>query len=266
MMRLARAVRRRPQRRGEAALRAARHRGREVLGVQAAPAARRRGARVPRRQRLRRGVDPAAPLPRGAAQRDLGRLGQRRSASTCCAPWGGARVRRGVLRRDRAGPRRRRPPRRVRRRACATTLADFDATRATGPAARRAAWRWRCRRSLLVRHGHPAVADAFCASRLAGDRGVAFGTLRPRYRLHAHHRASAAGDRRARLTSQRGSKRSPSGARTTCFSIGGDSWLTMRPVGSRKRSRRVKRTVLRSPSFWMSSTWTSTSRSSTLAK
>ncbi|HJQ84454.1 MAG TPA: isovaleryl-CoA dehydrogenase [Candidatus Binatia bacterium] len=31
--------------------------------------------------------------------------------------------------------------------------------------------------SLLVRHGDPAVAEAFCASRLAGDHGVAFGTL-----------------------------------------------------------------------------------------
>ena len=31
--------------------------------------------------------------------------------------------------------------------------------------------------SLLVRHGDPAVADAFCASRLAGDGGRAFGTL-----------------------------------------------------------------------------------------
>jgi putative acyl-CoA dehydrogenase len=31
--------------------------------------------------------------------------------------------------------------------------------------------------SLLVRFGHPAVADAFCASRLAGDWGIAFGTL-----------------------------------------------------------------------------------------
>jgi putative acyl-CoA dehydrogenase len=31
--------------------------------------------------------------------------------------------------------------------------------------------------SLLVRHGHPAVADAFAASRLAGDRGHAYGTL-----------------------------------------------------------------------------------------
>jgi len=33
--------------------------------------------------------------------------------------------------------------------------------------------------ALLVRHGHPAVADAFCASRLAGDWGWALGTLPP---------------------------------------------------------------------------------------
>jgi putative acyl-CoA dehydrogenase len=31
--------------------------------------------------------------------------------------------------------------------------------------------------SLLVRHAPTAVADAFCGSRLAGDWGVAFGTL-----------------------------------------------------------------------------------------
>ncbi|MFD7105102.1 acyl-CoA dehydrogenase family protein [Streptomyces celluloflavus] len=31
--------------------------------------------------------------------------------------------------------------------------------------------------SLLVRHSHPAVADAFCASRLGGEWGNAFGTL-----------------------------------------------------------------------------------------
>jgi putative acyl-CoA dehydrogenase len=31
--------------------------------------------------------------------------------------------------------------------------------------------------SLLQRYGNPAVADAFCASRLADDRGIAFGTL-----------------------------------------------------------------------------------------
>jgi putative acyl-CoA dehydrogenase len=33
--------------------------------------------------------------------------------------------------------------------------------------------------SLLVRHGHPAVADAYCASRLTGDHGQALGTLPP---------------------------------------------------------------------------------------
>ena len=33
--------------------------------------------------------------------------------------------------------------------------------------------------SLLVRFGHPAIADAFCASRLAGDEGLALGTLPP---------------------------------------------------------------------------------------
>ncbi len=33
--------------------------------------------------------------------------------------------------------------------------------------------------ALLVRHAPPAVADAFCASRLAGDRSGAFGTLPP---------------------------------------------------------------------------------------
>ncbi len=49
---------------------------------------------------------------------------------------------------------------------------------------------WRARRvvermalalqgALLVRHSVPAVADAFCATRLAGEGGVAFGTLPP---------------------------------------------------------------------------------------
>jgi putative acyl-CoA dehydrogenase len=31
--------------------------------------------------------------------------------------------------------------------------------------------------ALLLKHAEPAVADAFCASRLAGDHGGAFGTL-----------------------------------------------------------------------------------------
>jgi putative acyl-CoA dehydrogenase len=39
--------------------------------------------------------------------------------------------------------------------------------------------------SLLVRHGHPAVADAFCASRLTGEGGLALGTLPPGLDLSA---------------------------------------------------------------------------------
>ena len=31
--------------------------------------------------------------------------------------------------------------------------------------------------ALLVQHGHPAVADAFCASRFGPDRGYEYGTL-----------------------------------------------------------------------------------------
>jgi putative acyl-CoA dehydrogenase len=45
--------------------------------------------------------------------------------------------------------------------------------------------------SLLVRFGLPASADAFCASRLDGDAGLAFGTLPPGVDLDAiveHHR------------------------------------------------------------------------------
>ncbi|CAM5650337.1 Putative acyl-CoA dehydrogenase OS=Streptomyces albaduncus OX=68172 GN=FHS32_001331 PE=3 SV=1 [Streptomyces griseoloalbus] len=33
--------------------------------------------------------------------------------------------------------------------------------------------------SLLVRYAPPEVADAFCAGRLGGDAGTAFGTLPP---------------------------------------------------------------------------------------
>ena len=42
--------------------------------------------------------------------------------------------------------------------------------------------------SLLVRHGDPAVADAFCASRLGGDGGLEYGTLPAGTRLRGDHR------------------------------------------------------------------------------
>ena len=75
-MRLAAAVddARRPARGRAAPDRAA---AREVLGLQAHAGDGRRGAGVPGRQRLRRGVRAAAALPRVAAQLDLGGLGQR---------------------------------------------------------------------------------------------------------------------------------------------------------------------------------------------
>lgn len=79
-------------------------------------------------------------------------------------------------------------------------FAEIDKARGTDPRldaaaaavhdefARRDAAEWRARRvvermalllqgSLLVHHADPAVADAFCASRLGRDWGVAFGTL-----------------------------------------------------------------------------------------
>ena len=67
-------------------------------------------------------------------------------------------------------------------------LADIDAAlgdlaAASGPDAERQARRLTERLalalqgSLLVRYSSPAVADAFCATRLAGDHGITFGTL-----------------------------------------------------------------------------------------
>ncbi len=69
----------------------ARHRGQQVLGVQAGAGARRRGAGVPGRQRLRGGVGDAAPAARLAAELDLGGLGQRRRPGRAAGDGQGAR-------------------------------------------------------------------------------------------------------------------------------------------------------------------------------
>ncbi|MGH7821659.1 MAG: acyl-CoA dehydrogenase family protein, partial [Candidatus Binatia bacterium] len=60
--------------------------------------------------------------------------------------------------------------------ALSRELADLDAveTRARGLVERMAL---ALQASLLIRHGDPAVADAFCAARLSGEHGLAFGTL-----------------------------------------------------------------------------------------
>ena len=89
---------------------------------------------------------------------------------------------------------RRRPPtRRRRRRRCAKELRR--PRRRSRRRARRLVERLALvfQASLLVRHAPPAVADAFCASRLAGDAGRAFGTLPPRRRLRGDRRPRPSG-------------------------------------------------------------------------
>ena len=91
----------RPARGGAAPDRAA---AREVLGLQAHPDDGRRGAGVPGRQRLRRGVRHAAALPRVAAELDLGGLRQRQRPRRAPRPRPRARGARGVAHRGRSGP------------------------------------------------------------------------------------------------------------------------------------------------------------------
>ena len=79
-------------RRGRSCAAPLRHRDRQVLGLQARDAACRRGAGVPGRQRLRRGVADAAAAARRAAERDLGGLRERHRARRAARP--GARARR----------------------------------------------------------------------------------------------------------------------------------------------------------------------------
>ena len=144
----------------------------QVLDLQANAAARRRSAGMPRRQRLRRGVAAAAPLPREPAQLDLGRVRQRERARRPARARARARDRGRVPRRGSARRRRGRAPGRGDRRLehelaepeeeGARRLLELLAVSLQG--------------SLLVRHGAPEVADAFCASRLDRPGGV-FGTL-----------------------------------------------------------------------------------------
>ena len=58
-----------------------------------------------------------------------------------------------------------------------------------GPAGSSAGWRCSLQGSLLLRYGDPAVADAFCASRLGGDWGERLRDPSPRHRLRPHRRA-----------------------------------------------------------------------------
>ena len=141
-------------RRGRRAVPPAGHRRREVLDLQADAAPRRGGARVPRRERLRRGIAAAAALPREPRQLDLGGLRQRERARRAPRAGAGAGDRRGVSRggaprrRSRRGSMRRSSGSRTRstsrRRRRARRLLELLAVTLQG--------------SLLVRHGDPEVA------------------------------------------------------------------------------------------------------------
>ncbi len=88
------------------------------------------------------------------------------------------------------------------RRRCATTFAATARARSKA-SARRTVERMALvlQASLLVRHAPAAVADAFCAARLGGEGGLAFGTLPPRARTRA--RSSTARGRAERSTAGR---------------------------------------------------------------
>ena len=83
---------------------------------------------------------------------------------------------RGVLRRARPGRGHRRRATTTRWPCCARSSATPTSS-STGRGTSSSGWRMLLQGSLLLRHGDPAVADAFVASRLAGDWGVAYGTL-----------------------------------------------------------------------------------------
>ena len=68
-----------------------RHRRREIPRLQDRSPACRRGARVPRRRRIRRGIRASAALPRGAAERDLGGQRQRQRPRRAAGHGQGAR-------------------------------------------------------------------------------------------------------------------------------------------------------------------------------
>ncbi len=138
--------------------------------VQARSGPRRGGARVPGRQRLRRGLGDAAAAARLAAQLDLGGVGQRRRARRAARDRAGAGGDGRVPRRVRAGAGARPPARRApggaarAARRAGASVAEADAQFAVRSLVEDLALA--LQGSLLVRHAPAAVADGFCAGRL----------------------------------------------------------------------------------------------------
>ena len=171
----ARTTRRRATR-TRAPSRASRRRSRSTGSASARRARGLRGDGVPRRQRLRRGVDPAAALPRGAASNAIWEgIGQRDLPRRAARDRARARGAAGAP--GRAAPRARRP-----------TAASTPSCAALEARPRRSADAESRARTLVERlalalqasillRAAPSVGEAFCAARLAEHPGLTFGAL-----------------------------------------------------------------------------------------
>ena len=123
--------------------------------------------------------------------------------------------------------------------------------------------------SLLVRQAPHAVADAFCASRLAGDGGLEYGTLPPGTDFPDDHRPRARDPRLTRPCSRRGQRcgvRLPwqlcSDAQTFSWRVSSGSGSAWASAGSsscscssspsRRRSTKCSAARARPPTSWPS--------------
>ena len=157
-------------------IQAPRHRGRQVLGLQArAPVTRSRrssasAATATSRSPACRGCTGRCRWPRS------GRARATSWRSTSCAR---SAARRRCCRRFSTSSTRRPAPMPGSTRSSRALRQEFADAEAIEFRARRVVEHMALalQGSLLVRHAPPAVADAFCASRLAGDAGLQYGTL-----------------------------------------------------------------------------------------
>ena len=149
------------------------------------PGPRLRGAGVPRRQRLHRGVPAGPALPRAAGDGDLGGLGQRHRAGCAARAAPRSRTRGEAFDAELAAARGVHP-----HASTPTTIACVRASprawppRTRTPASPRPSVRplvaslaVALQASLLIRDAPAAVADAFVAARLGPERGSLYGEL-----------------------------------------------------------------------------------------
>ena len=154
------------------------HRRRQVLVLQAHPDVRRRGAGVLRRQRLRRDRADGPAVPGEPAQRHLGGQRQRHRPRRRCGRSPASPTRSTALLAEieaAAGADARFDRFVADLHAELAELGDGDPQAKARRLTERLALA--LQGSLLLRYSRAAVAEAFCASRLAGGGGLMFGAL-----------------------------------------------------------------------------------------